>query len=55
MKTLKIGQLVQYNKKYKASELCTILNILGNHCLILFPSGTKICTKLSGLYEYNQI
>lgn len=46
---------VQYNKKYREEEVVTILAISGNHCLIQFPSGAKICTKLSGLYKLSLI
>jgi hypothetical protein len=39
----KVGDKVQYNKK----EIVEILQIQGKYCLILFSSGTKICTTLS--------
>lgn len=47
---LKVGDIYQYNKKYKESELVTIIDIYGDHVLIKFPSGTKICTRISGLW-----
>lgn len=40
---MKVGDKVQYNK----NEIVEILQIQGKYCLILFSSGTKICTPLS--------
>ena len=42
---MKIGDRVRYNTK----EIVTILNISGNYCLVLFESGTRICTNLNSL------
>lgn len=47
---MKIGDKVQYNKKFKPNEVGTILKIEKSHALILFPSGTKIATPISGLW-----
>jgi len=41
---------MQYNKKFSKKEVVTILAVDGNHCLVSFPSGTKLCTRLSSLY-----
>ena len=46
----KVGDKCQYNKKFLDSEVVEILQILDRHCLVLFPSGYKLCTNLSGLY-----
>jgi hypothetical protein len=46
----KVGDKCQYNKKFLDSEVVEILQILDRHCLVLFPSGYKLCTTLSGLY-----
>jgi len=46
----KIGDKCQYTKRYLESEVVEILQILDRHCLVLFPSGYKLCTSLSGLY-----
>jgi len=48
--SFKVGNKCQYNKKYLDSEVVEILRILDRHCLVLFPSGFKLCTILSGLY-----
>jgi hypothetical protein len=50
IKNFKVGDKCQYNKKYSQSEVVEILQILDRHCLVLFPSGYKLCTTLSGLY-----
>jgi len=50
MVNFKVGDKCQYNKKYSQSEVAEILQILGSHCLVLFPNGYKLCTTLSGLY-----
>lgn len=56
MHTLKVGDKCQYNKKYLAREVVVILKILDRHCLVIFPSGYKLCTTLSGLHllEHNE-
>jgi len=46
----KVGNKYQYNKKYSQNEVVEILQISDRHCLVLFPSGLKLCTTLSGLY-----
>jgi len=46
----KVGDKCQYNKKYLQSEVVEILKTLDRHCLVLFPSGYKLCTTLSGLH-----
>ena len=47
---MRVGDKVQYNKKYSPNEVVTILEILDNHALIIFPSGAKIATPLTGLW-----
>jgi len=47
---LKVGDKCQYNNKYLESEVVEILQILNKHCLVIFPSGFKLCTTLSRLY-----
>lgn len=51
---MKVGERYQYNKKYKESEVVTIILIDKSHALIQFPSGIKICTRISGLYVLTQ-
>lgn len=51
---MKIGDKLQYNKQYKESEIVTILDLLGTHALIQFPSGTKIATPQSGLWPLTE-
>jgi hypothetical protein len=51
----KVGDKCQYNKKYSQNEVVEILQTNSTHCLILFPSGIKICTKLSGLYPLQNV
>lgn len=46
----KVGDKYQYNKKHSQSEVVKILEISNKHCLVLFPSGYKLCTTLSGLH-----
>lgn len=50
---MKAGDKVQYNKRFNSEEVCLILATNGNHALVQFPNGTKICTRLSGLYTIN--
>lgn len=50
LSNFKVGDKAQYNKAYSPEGLVTILEIQDKHCLILFPSGSKIATPLSGLY-----
>lgn len=47
----KVGDKYQYNKKYKQSEVVKILQILDGICLVVFPNGSKLCTRLSGLHQ----
>ena len=42
---MKAGNKVKYCKK----QIVTILKIEGDHALIQFESGTKICTDLNAL------
>jgi hypothetical protein len=46
----KVGDKFQYNKKYLDIEVVEILQIMDKYCLVLFISGFKLCTTLSGLY-----
>ena len=39
----KVGNKYHYNK----DEIVEVLEIQGKYCLILFSSGTKICTPIS--------
>lgn len=48
---MKIGDKVQYNKKYKESEVVTILDMDRTHALVMFPSGTKTATPITGLWS----
>jgi len=50
----KVGDKCQYNKKYLQSEVVQILQILGKHCLVLFPNDFKLCTTLSGLHPLQE-
>ena len=50
---MKIGDKFQYNQFYKESEIVTIIDLLGTHALIQFPSGVKISTRQSGLWPLN--
>lgn len=47
---MRIGDKVQYNKKYKPEEVVTILQMDKTHALIQFPSGGKIATPIAGLW-----
>lgn len=51
---MKVGDKYQYNRKYMESEVVTILKEDKTHALILFPSGTKLCTRQSGLWPINK-
>jgi hypothetical protein len=47
----KVGDKAQYNKKYRPDEVVTILEIEERLCLVLFPSGTKLVTKIGSLVK----
>lgn len=47
---MKVGDKVQYNKRYKPDEVVTILQMDKTHAVILFPSGGKIATPIAGLW-----
>lgn len=51
---MKVGDKVQYNKKYNPKEVVTILKMDKTHALIQFPSGGKIATPISGLHFLQQ-
>ncbi len=51
---MKTGDKVQYNKAYSPDEVVTVLKIDGNNILVQFPSGTKVCTRLSGLWPLTE-
>jgi hypothetical protein len=50
----KIGDKVQYNKKYNPKEVVLILSISEGFALIQFPSGSKIATRLSQLWPLKE-
>jgi hypothetical protein len=57
---MRVGDKVQYNKKYKPSEVVTILQMDKTHALIQFPTGSKIATPIAGLwplevFEYQEV
>lgn len=54
MLDFKVGDRVQYNKKYLESEVCQILEIQRPYCLVIFPSGIRLCTRLGGLWKINK-
>jgi len=47
---MRVGDKVQYNKKYSPDTVVTILEMDKTHALIQFPSGSKIATPISGLW-----
>lgn len=47
---MKVGDKVQYNKKYKHEEVVIIMQMDKTHALIQFPSGGKIATSTVGLW-----
>lgn len=51
---MKIGDKVQYNKKYNPEEVVIILNMDKTHALIQFPSGGKIATPIAGLWPLTE-
>lgn len=51
---MKVGEKVQYNKKYKPAEVVTILQMDKTHALIQFPTGSKIATPIAGLWPLTQ-
>jgi len=52
---MKVGDKVQYNKKYNPKEVVTILEMDSTHAVILFPSGGKIATPISGLWPIKEM
>jgi hypothetical protein len=55
MSDFKVGDKAQYNKKYLEKEVITILEIKDSHCLVSFPDGRKLATRLSGLWTLTKI
>lgn len=51
---MRVGDQMQYNKKYKPSEVVTIMEIKDRHCLVQFPNGSKLCTRINGLWPLNE-
>ena len=50
---MKVGDKVQYNKKYNPKEVVTILKMDSTHAVILFPSGGKIATPIISQLYFN--
>lgn len=50
---MRVGDKMQFNQKFNADQVVTVLKIEGETCLIIFPSGYKLATRASGLWPIN--